>query len=57
MADMLHLIPDDLSIPEFLKRKMPVRRPRGAPTWSDLDNIWGDALTEAAKEYLEKRER
>lgn len=25
------------------------------PKWSELDNIWGDALTEAAKEYLQKR--
>lgn len=27
------------------------------PHWSDLDNIWGDALLEACEEFRAERER
>ena len=47
----LHRIPDDLSIPEFLRRE-----PR-LPTAAEADEMCGIAFMEAARELREERER
>ena len=47
----LHRIPDDLSIPKFLRRE-----PR-LPTPAEMDDMCGRAFMEAAKELREETER
>ena len=47
----LHRIPDDLSIPEFLRRE-----PR-LPTAAEADEMCGRAFMEAFRELREERER
>jgi hypothetical protein len=47
----LHRIPDDLSIPEFLRRE-----PR-LPTAAEADEMCGRAFAEAFRELREERER
>jgi hypothetical protein len=47
----LHRIPDDLSIPEFLRRE-----PR-LPTPAEMDDMCGRAFLDAFRELREENER
>jgi hypothetical protein len=55
----LHRIPDDLSIPEFLRRepRLKERKKRRLPTAAEADLMSGRAFAEAFRELREERQK